>query len=70
MILGETDARLGEFLRVHVLSRNHSQTSERLRYRGGHTLAIGSEVQISEDGATWVRQYVTRDNADVILHHA
>jgi hypothetical protein len=61
----QTDARLGEFLRVHVLSKNQSQTSERLRYRGSHVLAIGSEVQISADGARWVSPCGTFDKAGV-----
>lgn len=67
MILCEIDARVGEFLRIHVLSKNHLQTSERLRYRGSQTLANGSELQISEDGATWVGPYVSCDQADVSL---
>lgn len=67
MILCEIDARVGEFLRIHVLSKNHLQTSERLRYRGSRTLVDGSELQISEDGATWVGPYVSCDQVDVSL---
>jgi len=67
MILYETDARVGEFLRIHVLSKDHSQTSEKLRFRGSHILANGSEVQISEDEATWVGFSVSRDKANVLL---